>query len=109
MVVVRDLIGKICELRFQTGLLAIDEPFADVAEQDRVVVGTMFENSLAAFEGQVQAVEFRVVLFELVDHAQRLQIVFETAEIAHAVVQRILPRMSKGCMPEIMGETDCLG
>jgi hypothetical protein len=46
----------------------------------------VFENPLTAFEGEVQPVEFRVVLLELVDHPQRLQIVLETAEIHHAFV-----------------------
>ena len=109
MIVVGDLIGKIRELRFETRLLAIDESFPDVPEQDRVVVRAVFENAFAAFESQIQAVEFGVMLFELVDHAQRLQIMFEAAEVAHALVQGILPGVSERRMAKIMGETDGLG
>ena len=69
----------------------------------------MLENALAAFEGQVQTVEFGVMLLELVDHAQRLQVVFEAAEIAHALVQGVLPGVAERRMPEIMGEADGLG
>jgi len=38
----------------------------------------MLQNSFAAFEAQVQPVEFRVVFLELIDHSQRLQIVLES-------------------------------
>ena len=70
MIVVGDLIGEIRELRLESGLLAVDEAFAEFAEQNRIVVGAMLQNSLAAFEGEVQSVEVRVVILELIDHPQ---------------------------------------
>ena len=109
VIVVGNLIGKVRKLRLQTGLLTIDEALAHLAQQQCVVVGAVFENSFAAFKGQVQAVELGVVLLELIDHAQRLQVVFETAEIRHALVQRILPRMTERCVPKIVREADRLG
>ncbi len=109
VIVVGDFVGEVRQLRLQSRLLTIDEALAHVAELDRVVVGAVLEDSLAAFEGQIQAVEFRVVLLEFVDHAQRLQVVFETAEIHHAIVERILARVAERRMPEIVGEADGLG
>jgi hypothetical protein len=69
----------------------------------------MLENSFAAFEGQVQPIEFRIVFLEFVNHAKRLQVVFETTEIGHAVIQRILARMAEGRVSKVMGQTDGLG
>jgi hypothetical protein len=35
--------------------------------------------------------------------------VFEAAEIHHALVQRVLARMSKGCVPQVMCEANRFG
>jgi len=91
------------------GLLPVDEAFSQFPEQDRIVVGTVLQNAFAAFEGEVQPVEIRVALFEFVDHPQRLQIVFEAAEILHAFVQRILSGVSEGRMSQVMREANRLG
>ena len=62
----------------------------------------MLENALTGFERQVEAGEFRVALFEFIDHAQRLQVVFKSAKFLHAGIQCILPGMAKGCMSQVM-------
>src|SRR6185436_19125966 len=46
-----------------------------------------------------------VAVLELIDDAQRLQVVLEAAEIVHAVVQRVLTGMAKRRVTEIVGET----
>ena len=106
VIVVRDLVGEVRELCLEPRLLAIDEPLADVAELERVLLRAMFEDALTALEAQIQSVEIGVSLLELVDDAQRLQIVLESAEIQHAFVERILPGMAEGRMTEIVRETD---
>ena len=50
-----------------------------------------------------------VALFELIDDAQRLQVVLEAAVLAHARVQRILAGVPKGRVPEIVRQADRLG
>ena len=47
----------------------------------RVLQRAVLQDALAALEGQVQPVELRIALLELVDDAQRLQIVLEAAEL----------------------------
>ena len=66
----------------------------------------MLENAFAGLERQVQAVELRVALFQLVHHAQALQVVLKTAEGGHAVIQRILPGMAKRRVTQVMRQRD---
>src|ERR1700722_13893128 len=87
----------------------MDEALAQFAELQGIVMRAMLENSFAGFETQVQPVEFRIVLLELIDHAQRLQVVFEAAEIEHALVQGVLSGVPERRMTEIVRETYGLG
>ena len=68
----------------------------------------MLQDPFAALERQVEAVEFGVLLLELVHDPQRLQVVLEAAEFAHALVQRILAGMSERRMAEIVCQADRL-
>src|SRR5690349_25064633 len=77
VIVVGDGIGQVCELRFEPWLGAIQESFAHVAEQARVLRGTMLEHTFPAFEREIQAGELGVALFELVDDSQGLEVVLE--------------------------------
>ena len=51
----------------------------------------------------------RVTLFELIDDAQRLQIVLEAAVRPHACVQRVLPGMTERRVAQIVREADRFG
>ena len=82
---------------------------ADVAELAGVLRGAMLEDAFAAFEGEIETGELRVPFLELVDHAQRLQVVLEAAVVAHAFVERVLAGVSEGRVPEVVGEADGLG
>ena len=53
--------------------------------------------------------KFRIALFQLIDHAQGLQIVLESTVVLHAGIQRILTGVAKRRMTEIMGQCDGLG
>jgi len=46
----------------------------------------MLQDALASFETQIQPRKPGVFVLQLIDHAQRLQIVLETTVIAHALV-----------------------
>ena len=90
VVVVGDLVGEVGQLRLETGLQALQEPLAEFAELARIRGGAVLEDALAHFEREVEAGKLGVALLEFVHHAQRLQVVLEPAELAHAVVQRVL-------------------
>ena len=109
MVVVGDLVGQIGDLRLEAGLLALDESLAELAQLARVAQRAVLEDAFAAFEGEVEPAKLRVALLELVDHAQRLQVVLEAAVLAHALVQRVLPGVAEGGVAEVVGEADRLG
>ena len=79
MVVVGDLVGEIGDLRLEPRLLALEEALAQLAQLARIAHRAVLEDSLAALEGEIEAAELRVVLLELIHHAQRLQVVLEAA------------------------------
>ncbi len=57
---------------------------------------------------EVEAVEGAVALLELVDHAQRLQVVLEAAVRLHALVQRVLPGVPERRVAEVVRQRDRL-
>src|SRR5205809_393489 len=62
----------------------------------------VLEDSLTGFEGEVQAIEGRVALLEFVNHAQALQVVFESALARHAVVERVLPGVAERRVAQVV-------
>ena len=104
MVVIGNFIGQIGELRLEARLLAVDEALPDIAEFAGLGQRAVLENALAALECEVQAREGGIALLELIDHAQRLQVVLEAAVLAHALVERILAGVPEGRVAEIMGQ-----
>ena len=92
VIVVRDLVGEIRELRLEARLVALEESYADVAELARVLERAVLQDSLARLEGEVQPAEARVALLELVDHAQRLQVVLEAAQPESRLPAGLRPR-----------------
>ncbi|MNL64876.1 hypothetical protein D3C87_1891380 [compost metagenome] len=66
----------------------------------------MLEHPFARFEGQIQPVKLRIPLLQLVHHSQALQIVLKATVTTHTAVQRILPRMPKRRMPQIVRQRD---
>ena len=84
------------------GCLRFEKALAQRAELPRVFARAVFENALARFEAEIQAVERAVVLFEFIDDREALQVVLEAAVIAHAFVQRILSGMAERRMAEIV-------
>lgn len=67
MVVVSDFVGQVRNLGFEAGLLPMDEPFADVTELASVAYGAVLQDTFAALEREVEAREFGIAFFELVD------------------------------------------
>ncbi len=108
MVVVRNLVGKVRQLRLETGLQPLQEPLAEFAELAGVGRRAVLEDAFAHFEGEIQAWKFGVALLQLVHHPQRLQVVLEPAELAHAIVERVLPGVTERGVAEIVREADRL-
>ncbi len=111
--VVGHLVGQVDELRFERRLAAGQEAVRDAAglgalQPLGVGARTVLEDAFARFEAQVQAVEARQPLLELVHHAQALQVVLEAVVRAHALVQRILPSVAEGRVAEVVRERDRL-
>src|SRR5262249_46798711 len=108
VVVVRDLVGDVRELSLETRLAPLQETSAELAELARVLERAVLQDAFARLEGEVQAAEARIALFEFVDDAQRLQVVLEAAVVAHAVVERVLARVAERRVAEIVREADRL-
>ena len=74
----------------------------------------LFSEQCLRMPSRVSNVRFRpgkrrVALFELVDDAQRLQVVLEAAVLAHAVVQRILAGVAERRVAEVVRKADRFG
>src|SRR5262249_39609055 len=87
---------------------ALNEPLADIPQLTRIAHRAMLQNPFPALERQVESAKLGVALFELVDYAQRLQVVLEPAIRAHAFVERLLAGMPERSMTEIVCEADSL-
>ena len=62
----------------------------------------MLENAFAGFKAQVQAVKSWVAFFELVDHAQTLQVVFKPTVFTHAFVECILSGVAERRVTQVV-------
>ena len=131
VVVVGDVVGERCDLRFGAGegfelqvvlsvifdngarqCVALDavQEFIDDAggcalDQRAVVFGDAFER----FPSQVQAVKIGVAMFEVGDQAQRVGVVIEAAERLHAFGQRVFAGMAERRVAEIVRERQRFG
>src|SRR3546814_15610373 len=71
-----DLMGQ---LGLQRRLRAVQEAFAHLAQLARMRGRAVFQDAFARLEAQIQAAELGITLFQFIDHAQALQVVFEAA------------------------------
>ena len=69
----------------------------------------VLDDSLPDFPAQIQPGKFRVALLKLLDDAQTLGVVFETAEFGHQSIQNTFTRMAERRMAQIVGQHDRLG
>src|SRR5690606_8424030 len=104
VVVVGDLVRDVRNLRLEPRLAPLDEAAAHVAELAGVAQRAVLQDAFPRLERKVQARERGVALLELVDDAQRLQVVLEAAELVHARVQLVLPGMPERRVAEIVRE-----
>ena len=69
----------------------------------------MLGHPLQRFPCQVQPVKFRIAFFKAGEHAQRLFIMVKAAKVLHHLMQCLFPRMSEGCVSQIMRQRHRLG
>src|SRR5580692_4571898 len=67
----------------------------------------MFDDAFADFEGEIQAVEIEITLFELFDNIKRVKVVVEAfAEFTHAQIELLFARMAEGRMADVVRERE---
>ena len=111
--VVGNLVGQVTQLRLQAGLGVVEKtpPHATGLQRLQVFgVGarTVFQDAFTRLEAEVQAVVLRVTLFQRVHHTQTLQVVFEASKVGHTTVERVLPRMAKRCVAQVVRQRNGL-
>ncbi len=107
MCVVGNLVRQIAQLCLQAGLAACQKTVTHAERLDRlqplgIDPRAVLENAFARFKSKVQAIKLRVALFQLINHAQALQVVFEAAMTGHAFIEGILPGVTERRMAQVM-------
>ena len=108
VMVVGYLVGDVRNLRLEPRFFAIQEAFAEGTEGGGVGTRAVLQDAFPGFEAQIETGERGVLLLEHIHDAQRLKIVFESAMLAHALVERILTGVTERRVAEIVRERDGL-
>src|SRR5262245_35993727 len=70
----------------------------------------MFDDAFAHFEGEIEAGEFKIAVFELFDDAERVKVVVEPAAVgAHEFVELAFSGVAEGRMANVVNERQRLG
>src|SRR5258707_1334682 len=70
VVVVGNLVGKICELRLQRRLLTVQKTFSYFPQFFGIFVGTMLQDSFTSFKAKIQAIKTSITMFQKINHAK---------------------------------------
>ena len=107
--VVGDLVHEIDQLRFERRAL-VEQILGELRKFRRGVIARMFDDAFAHFEGEIQAGKIEIALLELLDDAQRVQIVIEAlAVLAHALVELLFAGVAEGRMADVVDQRQRLG
>jgi hypothetical protein len=75
-----------------------------------IVVVRMLDDSLANFEGEVQAPEGGIALLEIFDDAERVQVVVEEESmLAHGGVERLFSGVAEGRVADVVDKGEDFG
>jgi len=70
----------------------------------------MFDDAFAHFKCEIQAGKIEIALLELLDDAQRVQIVIETAAVrAHQFIELVFAGMAERRMADVVHECERFG
>ncbi len=87
-------------------------PGSSLSSRKRVAAGAVFQDAFACLETEIQAIELRILLFQVVDHPQALQVMLETFArrivLLQRPVQRLLAGVAERCVSEIVRQRNGL-
>ena len=107
--VVGDFVGQIDHLRFERRAEA-GQIFVERGNFAGSEIAGVLHDAFAHLEGKIQSGEARITLLELIDDAERLNIVIEVVAVApHLRVERILAGVGEGRMPDVVGQGEGFG
>src|ERR1700693_1946485 len=107
--VIGDLVHEIDELRFKRRSL-IETVLGEKRKISNGVILGMFDDSLADFEGQVQAREIEIALLKPLDDPRCMEIVLEAvAVLAHAEVELTFAGVPERGMSDVVDERERFG
>ena len=109
VVIVGYFVRDIGDLRLESRLRPMDKAQTEWSECSRPFRAAVLQDPFARFEQQVQPAKIGITLFQVLDDAQRLEIMLEAAERFHTGVQGVLPRVAERGVPEVVRERDRLG
>ena len=106
---VGDFVGEIDELRLQRRAL-VEKILRELGVLRRFVVPGVLDDALAHAEGEIESRVGGVALFEVLDDAQRVQVVVEAqAVLAHAGVEGAFAGVAERRMTDVMDQRQRLG
>src|SRR5205823_12219107 len=95
-------------LRLQRRAL-VEQIFAELRMLGGGVIARMLDDALADLEAEIQPAEIGITLLKMLHDAQRMQIVIKRFAVsAHGGVERVLTRVSKRRMADIMDQRERL-
>ncbi len=107
--VVGDFVDQIDELRFERRPF-IEQVFGELRKFRGGIVPRMLDDSLAHLERKIQPREIEIALLELLDDAERVEIMIEAAAVlAHARIEPAFARVAEWRMPDIVHQRESLG
>src|SRR5882762_3029960 len=107
--VVRDFVHPVDELRFERRA-QIEKVLGELWEFRSGIVARMLDDALANFKSEIQTWKIEIALFELLNDAQRVQIVIKKAAVrAHQLVELPLAGMAERRMADVVDESERFG
>src|SRR5437899_4740278 len=102
MAVVSNFVGEIRHLGLQSGGFGIET----LALAGMIVTGVMLDQTLAHFPTQIQTGEEGIFLFDFLNDAQAMPIMFEAAVFFHQAVQDHLSFMTEWRVPQVVSQSN---
>src|SRR6266478_6470216 len=107
--VVSNLVHPVDELRFE-GRAQIEKVFGKLRKLRGGIVARMLDDAFANFKSEIQAGKIEIALFELLDDAQRVQIVIEMAAVRlHQFIKLSFAGVTEGRMADVVDESEGFG
>src|SRR5579863_5769460 len=103
-----DLVRRVDQLRFERRK-AVEKIFGQLGMLTARVIARVFYDAFADGEGKIKAAICRITFFKPSDDAQRVQVVVKAeAVLAQGVIERLLPGMAEGRMPNVVRQAQSL-